>query len=398
MLYTTLILRVVDYLNTMLLISESPTIRINALAQKLKASGKTIYNLSVGEPVISTPQIIRDAAKRAIDEDKTSYPPSAGIPELRTEIASWLSESYECSYNSPNIVITPGGKSALYFLLQTIIERDDEVLVISPYWVSYPTIISIFGGVAKFVETSPKDNWKVTIEALETRYSPRTKVLILNNASNPTGILYTRDELQTILEWAKGKGIVVISDEVYSGLVYEGEFISCGSFGEFQDRVYVIQSASKNFGMTGWRIGILAGNSDVLKKVTALLSQSVSGVSTISQWALLEGIIHRVEICPLINREFKFRRDMCVNLIKELFHAEIQVPAAGLYVFVPLSIFCTISESSVEWSERVLREAGVATVPGSAFGYEGYVRLSYGGNKEEIVGGLRALANFFGKI
>ncbi|MBP9732533.1 MAG: pyridoxal phosphate-dependent aminotransferase [Candidatus Magasanikbacteria bacterium] len=378
-------------------IPESPTISINALAHKLKAEGRSIYNLSVGEPVIETPHIIRDAAKRAIDEDKTSYPPAAGIPELRTEIASWLSESYRCSYNSQNIVITPGGKSALYFLLQTILERDDEVLVISPYWVSYPAIISIFGGVLKIVETKPEDSWKVSVEALEQAYSVQTKMLVLNNASNPTGVLYTRDELQSILEWAKEKGVIVISDEVYSGLVYEGEFVSCGSFTEFQDSVYVIQSASKNFGMTGWRIGMLAGNVEIVKKVTALLSQSVSGVSTISQWALLEGLKHRDEISPLINREFTFRRDMCVGLIKELFHVEIEVPTAGLYVFVPLSIFGATTESSVVWSERVLREAGVAAVPGSAFGCEGYVRLSYGGNKEETVGGLRALANFFHK-
>ncbi len=379
------------------IIPESPTISINALAQKLKAEGRTIYNLSVGEPVIETPHIIRDAAKRSIDEDKTSYPPAAGIPELRTEIASWLSESYGCSYNSQNMVITPGGKSALYFLLQTILERDDEVLVISPYWVSYPAIIGIFGGISKFVETQPEDNWKVNIEALEATYSSQTKMLVLNNASNPTGVLYTRDELYSILAWAKEKGIIVISDEVYSGLVYEGEFVSCGSFTEFQDSVYVIQSASKNFGMTGWRIGMLAGNVEIVKKVTALLSQSVSGVSTISQWALLEGLKHRDEICPLINREFKFRRDMCVGLITELFHVEIEAPVAGLYVFVPLSIFGATTESSVFWSERVLREAGVATVPGSVFGCEGYVRLSYGGNKEETVGGLRALSTYFKK-
>ncbi len=379
-------------------IPESPTIRINTLAQKLRGEGKTIYNLSVGEPVIETPHIIRDAAKRAIDEDKTSYPPAGGIPELRTAVAAWLSETYKCSYNSQNIVITPGGKSALYFLLQTILERDDEVLVISPYWVSYPAIISIFGGVSKIVETKPEDHWKVSVEALEATYSSQTKMLVLNNASNPTGVLYTRDELQSILEWAKEKGIIVISDEVYSGLVYEGEFVSCGSFTEFQDSVYVIQSASKNFGMTGWRIGMLAGNVEIVKKVTALLSQSVSGVTTISQWALLEGLKHRDEISPLINREFTFRRDMCVGLIKELFHVEIEVPTAGLYVFVPLSIFGATTESSVAWSERVLREAGVATVSGSAFGCEGYVRLSYGGNKEETVGGLRALATFFGNI
>ncbi len=378
-------------------IPESPTIRINALAQKLRGEGRTIYNLSVGEPVIETPHIIRDAAKHAIDEDKTSYPPAGGIPELRTAVATWLSESYGCSYISQNIVITPGGKSAIFFLLQTLLEPGDEVLVMSPYWVSYPAIVSIFGGVPRFVATQPQNNWKVNLEALEAVYSPQIRVLILNTASNPTGVLYTRDELQKILEWAREKHIIVISDEVYSGLVYEGEFVSCGSFKEFQDSVYVIQSASKNFGMTGWRIGMLAGNVEILKKVTALLSQSVSGVSTISQWALVEGLKHRTDICPLINREFKFRRDMCVGLINELFRAGIETPASGLYVFLPLTIFGSTNEYSEVWSERVLSETGVATVPGSAFGHEGYVRLSYGGNKEETVGGLRALANFFHK-
>ncbi len=379
------------------IIPESPTIRINTLVHKLKSQGKTIYNLSVGEPVIITPQIIRDAAKQAIDEDKTSYPPAAGIPELRTAVASWLSESYACSYVSEQIVITPGGKSALYFLLQTILEKNDEVLVISPYWVSYPAIISIFGGIPKFIETQPESYWKVTVDALEAVYSPETKILILNNASNPTGILYTRAELYSILTWAKQKGIIVVSDEVYSGLVYEGEFVSCGSFTEFENGVYVIQSASKNFGMTGWRIGILAGNSEILKKVTAVLSQSVSGVSTISQWALLEGIRHRTEIIPVINQEFRSRRDACVNLIQELFHAQIDVPASGLYMFVPLIIFGSSNETSVEWSERILIDAGVATVPGNSFGKEGYVRLSFGGNTEETEGGIRTLARFFHK-
>ncbi|HRH23737.1 MAG TPA: aminotransferase class I/II-fold pyridoxal phosphate-dependent enzyme [Candidatus Magasanikbacteria bacterium] len=376
-------------------IPESPTIRINALVQKLKAEGKVVYNLSVGEPVIATPQIIRDAARRAIDEDKTSYPPAAGIPELRSAVASWISESHGCSYTADQIVITPGGKSALYFLLQTILEKNDEVLVIAPYWVTYPAVISIFGGVPKIVETEPQAHWKVTVDALEAAYSTQTKILILNNASNPTGILYTRDELCAILTWAKEKGIVVISDEVYSGLVYEGEFVSCGSFKEFEDNVYVVQSASKNFGMTGWRIGILAGNSEVLKKVTAVLSQSVSGVTTISQWALLEGLRHKAEICSLINQEFKTRKDSCVRLIRELFRTEIEVPASGLYVFLPLTVFGSTNETSVEWTERILKEAGVATVPGSAFGMEGYVRLSFGGKIEETEAGLRALLVYF---
>lgn len=378
-----------------LVIPESPTIKINTLVQKFKAEGKTIYNLSVGEPVIATPQIIRNAAKQAIDADKTSYPPAAGIPELRSAVASWLSESYACSYISEHIVITPGGKSALYFLLQTILQRNDEVLVISPYWVTYPAIISIFGGIPKIVETEPTSHWKVTVGALEAAYSTQTKILILNNASNPTGILYTRDELHAMLTWARAKGIVVISDEVYSGLVYEDEFVSCGSFTEFENGVYVIQSASKNFGMTGWRIGILAGNPEILKKVTALLSQSVSGVTTISQWALLEGLRHKAEICPLINQEFKTRRDSCVRLIRELFHTEIEVPASGLYVFLPLTVFGSTNDTSVDWSERILREAGVATVPGSAFGCEGYVRLSFGGNHEEVEKGLRVLHRYF---
>lgn len=375
-------------------IPESPTIKINALAQKLKAEGKTIYNLSVGEPVISTPAIIRDAAKQAIDEDKTSYPPAGGIPELRSAVAGWLSESYSCSYTQENIVITPGGKSALYFLFQTLLEPQDQVLIASPYWVSYPAIVQIFGGISKIVETTVQGEWKVTVHMLESLYSSKVKILILNNASNPTGVLYSREELRAILVWAQEKGVKVISDEVYSGLVYEGEFVSAGSFQEFQENIFVIQSASKNFGMTGWRIGVLAGQAEILKKVTALLSQSVSGVSTISQWALLEGVKHHAEIIPLIRKEFKSRRDLCVRVIEELCNGTITKPGSGLYLFIPLSIFGMTNETSADWSERILRDVGVATVPGSAFGCEGYVRLSFGGPVLEIEAGLRVLAAY----
>ena len=306
----------------------------------------------------------------------------------------WLSESYQCSYKSDEIIITPGGKSALFFLFQTLLEKEDEVLIIAPYWVSYPAIVGVFGGVPKIVDSNVENNWKVTVEDLERVYSSHTKFLVINTASNPTGVVYTKTELENILAWAHEKGIVVISDEVYSGLVYEGVFVSCGSFPAYRETVFVVQSASKNFGMTGWRIGILAGNSEVLKKVTALLSQSVSGVTTISQWALLEGVKHRREIIPLINQEFKARRDLCVSLINELFHTEIKAPASGLYVFVPLSIFGPTNETSVDWSERVLSEVGVATVPGSAFGCEGCVRLSFGGSSQEVEDGLRRLATF----
>ncbi len=376
-------------------IPDSPTIRINALVQRLKAEGHTVFNLGIGEPVIETPEVIRAAAKRAIDEDKTTYPPAAGIPELRQAIAQWLCESYSCSYTPDEIVVTPGGKSALFFLFQTLLNPGDDVMIVAPYWVSYPAIVGIFGGSPIFVETNERDQWKVTPELLESKFSEQTALLVLNNASNPTGVVYTRTELSSIVEWAKDKGIMVISDEVYSGLVYEGEFVSLGSFS--YENILVVQSASKNFGMTGWRIGILAGNAGILKKVTALLGQSVSGVSTISQWALLEGIIHRNSISSLIHREFKTRRDACVRLFEELFGTKINLPASGLYVFIPISTFEETTESSVEWCERILQKTGVATIPGSAFGCEGYVRLSFGGNLSETEGGLRALAAYVKK-
>lgn len=376
-------------------ISPSATVTINGLALKKRAAGERVYNLAAGEPMIGTHVAIIDAAKAAMDREETHYPPVPGIPELRDAVRTWMNTNYSSDFSRNETMVTCGGKAAVNLLMQALVDPGDEVLVITPFWVSYSSIPELYGGVVRIIETTEVNAWKVSPEDIRKHANSKTKCLILNSGSNPTGVLYTKEELKALLEVCKELGIFVVSDEVYSGLVYTGEpYASSASFPEHKDNVAIVHSCSKNFAMTGWRVGFLMAPEEIVKKCTILQGQNTTNTSTISQWAAV-GAFEQAEQIIAANRSSMIeRRDVFVDTFNALFNAELTKPVAALYSFIPLIAFGVDDIDCVGFCERVLAEANVAMVPGRAFGTGGYVRCSFGETIKELREALEILARY----
>ncbi|MSU75453.1 MAG: aminotransferase class I/II-fold pyridoxal phosphate-dependent enzyme, partial [Candidatus Magasanikbacteria bacterium] len=375
-------------------IEASATMAVNARAAEKRRAGERVYNLSAGEPVLLPHPAIIEGATIAMQAGKTLYPPVAGIPELRETASAWVNAEYGTNYESKNTLVTCGGKFGVFALCQALLSPGDEALVVSPFWVSYPQMVKLFGGALRIIETKQSAGWKVSRNDLE-KIETKIKILVLNNATNPTGALYSRDEIKSILDWAKEKDIVVISDEVYSGLVYDrAEYISCGSFPEHQDHVIVVQSCSKHFAMTGWRAGFVFGSEEIIKVLTMLQSQSTTGTSSISQWVALAAFQNAAEIIPIVRGEMQARRNVFIETFQKLFTASLTPPAAGLYIFIAMRDLGTERTDSVAFCQELIEKANIALVPGAAFGVEGYVRASFGAESNEIIESLTALAKY----
>lgn len=375
-------------------IPPSPTLAINSLVQKKLAAGEKIYNLSIGEPMVVTDAVVIAAAEQAMKNGQTHYAPALGIPELRTAASSWVNRMYKTNYEIANTLVTCGGKFGLYALARTVLGPGDEALVISPYWVSYPSLIEMTGARVNTICAQEINGWKITAEDLRTKITQNTTVIFFNNAGNPTGVLYSRAELESLIAVAVEHNILFISDEVYSGLTYEGDFVSAGSFPEWQGNVVVIQSVSKHFAMTGWRVGIVFGAPELIKVLGDWQSQSTTGTSTISQWAAAAAFHNGERIAQQTAHEMKLRRDVLISSLKNELGIEIVPPAAGLYLFISLKNLGGTGTGSVAFCERVLSEANVALVSGAPFGAEGYARLSFGGEVGELESAVKALANY----
>ncbi len=388
-----------DIFSSKVHIPPSATVTINSIAQQKKKAGQRVYNLSAGEPIMNTAQYLKETVDWAMEHGETLYPPVAGIDELRNRASLWMNDLYQTNYQVKNTLITCGGKFGIYLLLQSLLNDGDEVIVISPYWVSYPPMVSLFGGRPVIVQTEEKDGWKVRPEQIAAACSEKTKLLIFNNGSNPTGVLYEEQELRDILKVCKEKNILIMSDEVYSGLTYDKkDYVSCGAFWDHSDSVVVIQSCSKNFGMTGWRVGIVFAPEEITKKLITVQGQSITGTSIISQWAAVAAIEKAHKITPEINKEMKHRRDVFTDTFNELFPgANLQAPHSAFYSFIPLKAFGTYHDDDVKFCERALEDGNVAMVPGSAFGKPGYVRTSFGAKPEELIDAIKALADYANK-
>lgn len=370
----------------------SATVAINSRAAQKKLLGEPIYNFAAGDPVLPNHEAIVLAGIRAVQNKYAPYPPVAGLPRLRELAAAWMNATWDTSYRSENVLITCGGKFGLYAAMQALLQPGEEVLMISPYWVSYPEIVKLFDGKPRIISTTPEQGWKISPSDIEQNATSATSLLILNNGSNPTGILYTREELREILEVARKMKLNVIADEVYSGLVYDASpYVSCGSFPEYQDRVIVIQSCSKNFGMTGWRVGLIFGNKEIIRVLTLLQGQSTTGTSIISQQAAIGALEQAKEVNAYILQAMKKRRDIFMHSYRRLFSTKVETPSSSLYLFAPLTDFGVKNENSLAFCERVLDSANVALVPGRAFGRDDYVRFAFSEEEAVIEKGLEAL-------
>lgn len=374
-------------------VSSSITVEINSLVQKKIELGFKIFNFSAGEPKLPTCESIVKAVCHALKKEKVLYPPVSGLPQLKKLAIEWMNKNYRCHYQEENALVVSGGKLGIYLLLQYLLQEGDEVIIPAPYWVSYPAMVKLFKGVPVPIETNESQAWKITAEMLKEACTGKSKILILNNGSNPTGVLYTREELSSILKVAKEKNLFVISDEVYSELVYDKHsYISCGEFDEYLENMAVIQSCSKNFAMTGWRIGFIFGNKNVIKQITSLVSQSTSGVSLVSQWAAIAALKKSKKINAIVRKQMKKNRDSLIEAFKKYLKLKVNPPPSSLYLFISLDDLGIKNKSSGEFCKKALEQANVALVPGVAFGKEGYVRFSFGAERQELKAGVKALS------
>jgi aspartate aminotransferase len=371
----------------------SMTVSLNSIATAKKQSGEQVFNFAAGEPVISSHAAVIKAVETGLKRGHVPYAPVKGTLDLRKAASLWMNSCYSANYSVEETIVTNGGKFALFGALQALLDEGEEILLLAPYWVSYPEMVKLSGGVPIVIQTEADSGWKATPELIKKHCTPKTKALLLNNACNPTGALYTRQELQKILELAQQLGLFVISDEVYSEIVYDGEFVSCAAFPQFASTTIVIQSCSKNFAMSGWRVGFAFAQAKIIEAIALFQSHMTTGTSLVSQWAAAAALEHASEISSRIKRSMLHNRDLACSLLKELFSAEITPPPSSLYLFLSLNQLQAAHTSAADYCMHVLKTRNVVLVPGEAFGTKGYVRLAFSCAPEEIAEGLRALKN-----
>ncbi len=375
-------------------LSTSLTIAISTLAGELKAEGKDILSFSAGEPDFGTPQVIKEEAIKAINEDFTRYTPVPGIPELLEAIACKLKRDNDLEYKPSQIIASNGAKHSLFNIMQALIEEGDEVIIPSPYWVTYPELVTYSGGKSVIIETEDVDGFKITPQKLQAAITPRTKMLILTSPSNPTGAVYTREELEALGKVLEGSDIFVVSDEMYEKLIYDGEFTACASVSDDMfRRTITVNGLSKSVAMTGWRFGYLASpNDELIAAMKKLQSQSTSNINSITQKAAIAGLDGRADAdIEMMRQAFKKRRDLAVTRFNEDENLSVLSPAGAFYLFVNIK---KVSGDSMQFCKDLLSEKGVAVVPGVGFGSEGYFRFSFATSEANIEEGIARIREF----
>ncbi|MGI6319283.1 MAG: pyridoxal phosphate-dependent aminotransferase [Dethiobacteria bacterium] len=387
-------------------ITPSPTLSIDAQAKRMKSEGKDIIGFGAGEPDFDTPAHIKEAAIKAIKENFTRYTPASGIPELKEAISEKIYKESSLTYKPEQIVVSNGAKHSLNNVLAALLNDGDEVIIPSPYWVSYPELVKLNGGTPVIVDTKQEYNYKLKGPELEKNLSPRTKALILNSPSNPTGQVYTRNELEVIASLAVRYNFYIISDEVYEKLVYDGkEHITIASLGEdIQNLTIIVNGVSKTYAMTGWRIGYTASEPELAAAMAGIQSHTTSNPNSIAQKAACAALSGPQECVEEMRKEFEKRKNYMVDLIKEIPLINCIDPKGAFYLF--LNIAETFNkkfrgipvESGNKFASLLLEHYLVALVPGEAFGAPDYVRVSYATSMENISSGLERINSFLREL
>lgn len=374
----------------------SPTLRFTALARELQSQGKKVINLAAGEPDFDTPEPVKAAAVRAIQEGFTKYTPTTGIPELKSAIVSTLARDRGLTVRPEQVMVTCGAKQALFNLFQVLVQPGDEVLVPSPYWVSYPEMVRLAGATPVEVRTEPSAKFRLSAEAVAKAYTPKTRCLILNSPSNPTGAVLGEQSLKEIARVAQAKGLWIISDEIYSQLVYGTTAPSIAAVApEVVSKTLVVDGVSKAYAMTGWRIGYVAGPAEVIEAAGRLQDHSTSNPASISQRAALAALTGDPASVRKMAREFGRRRDLLVKRLAGIPGISFVEPEGAFYCFVNIS---KTGLKSAVFSERLLQEALVASIPGDGFGWDHYVRLSFAVGSEALEEGMNRFQKFIGSL
>lgn len=371
-------------------IAPSATLTINAKAQELRAQGKEVISLAAGEPDFSMPEHVSQAAKQAIDDGFTRYTPVPGIPELRQAVADYYGKLYGAKAGPECAMVSNGGKQVLYNLLMTLINPGDEVLVPAPYWVSYPPMVQLAEGVSVIVPAPAEAGFKVTPDDLDKAATAKSKVLLLNSPNNPTGAVYSRAEVDAILDWAAARNVFVIADEVYDRMVYPpAEFASCvPAFNARPQGVAIVGALSKTFAMTGLRLGFVLADPALIKAMTKLQGQSTSNACSIVQKAAVAALTGPFDLVEEMNQAMIRRRKLVMDAISTWPGAICPQPDGAFYVFPNVRACMKNVSGSVELCEKLLDEAGVALVPGQAFGEDDCIRISYALKSETLTTAL----------
>jgi aspartate aminotransferase len=380
-------------------IAPSVTLEITAKAKSMKDSGIDVISFGAGEPDFNTPDNIQNEGIRAIKEGLTRYTPASGIIELKKAICGKLKEDNDLEYKPSNIIVSSGAKHSIHNALMAILNPGDEVIFAVPYWVSYPELVTLADGVPVYIETKEENEFKFNVEDLNKVLTKKTKAIILNSPSNPTGAIYTKDELKAIADWAVKNSIFVISDEIYEKLVYDGEEHVCiASFNdEIKNLTILINGMSKAYAMTGWRIGYAAAHEEIIKVMSNIQSHATSNPCSISQYASVEGILGNQSSVEEMKKHFVERRNYMSDAINSIKGLSCKKPKGAFYIMVNFTELLgkTIRgreiNSSLDFASLLLEEGNVAVVPGIAFGDDKYIRLSYATSLDNIKNGLERI-------
>lgn len=380
----------------------SPTAAVISAADQLKAQGVDIADFGPGEPDFPTPDHIKKAAIKAIDENKTKYTPTGGIMPLRESICAWHRRELGSNYAAKECAVSVGGKHAIFNVMSVLVQSGDEVIIPAPYWVSFPDIVKYTGAAPVFVETKPEDGFSVKAAAIEKAITPRTRLLILNSPSNPTGGIVPPDEYERILAVCRKNNVWVMGDECYSHFTYDPHKpYSIASAADSKHNVIIIGSVSKTFAMTGWRIGYTLAPDALVSALIKLQSQSTSNPTSIAQHAALAAMTGPMDTVPVMLAEYARRRKRIVEGLRAIPGVTCGAPGGAFYAFPNVSAHVTgpdaLAKDTGELAKLLLDKARVALVPGDAFGAPGYLRLSYATSLERIDEGLRRLERFFSR-
>lgn len=387
-------------------ISPSITLEITAKANELKSQGIDVVSFGAGEPDFNTPENIIQSAIKAMKDGKTKYTPAGGILQLKETICNKFKKDNNLEYTPSQIIVSTGAKQSLANTFMAILNPGDEVLIPVPYWVSYPELVKLADGVPVFVNTNEKDNYKYTIESLNSALTSKTKAILLNSPNNPTGTIYTKEELVKIAEFARENDLIIVSDEIYEKLIYDGnEHVSIASLSQdAYERTIVINGVSKTYAMTGWRLGYAAASEQIVKRMTSIQSHMTSNVNTIAQYAAIEALNGPVEELNNMVKEFESRRNFMVERLNNLDGISIIKPNGAFYIMVNISEYLNTSLNgtniinSLDFAKVLLEEEKVAVIPGSGFGLDNYIRLSYATSKEIIGKGIDRISDFLNKL
>ena len=377
-------------------IAPSPTLAVDAKAKALMAKGEDVCSFAAGEPDFDTPQHIKDAAISALQGGKTKYVATNGIEELRKAISESYLSSYGLKVTPTQVVVSPGGKFSCYLAIMATCSPGDEVIIPAPYWVSYPEMVKLAGAVPKAILATDKTGFKLTPDPIAAAITPKTKLLILNSPSNPTGVVYSRAELQAIMDVACRRNIYVLSDEIYEKLVYDGQSTTCLATlsADAESRTLTASGFSKTFSMTGWRLGTLVAPPALAKAVAELQSQMTSNATTFAQFGAVAALREKEKTKAALDQmltAFDRRRRKLHEGLTSIPGITCVLAQGAFYLFPNISSF---GLTSLEFCDKLLESEKVAAVPGSAFGAEGYLRLSYATSDEIIAKGIARLANF----